>query len=337
MTAKSLSALTLALILAGVGAAQTSPALSTQTQPATPRQQVWLKASLEERNLLAERLGEEGAEAFAAKAGYKPLLTKADKSVRQGFDQVYRAPDGGIVVVEAKGGTSALGRGYGFEQATPEWAIEVSRRMVANGEMTAGERNVGKLVLEGARDSKLTVQVVRTPHVLGEPAVPVLERSLACGAADARTAARVLDEATVGAAKAASSAVMASEAASHAGGALRTAGKVVGAAGVVLDGGVRIYEASQTEEKYRNGQLTDQERVTAHAKNAAGFGGGLGGAWAGAEAGAFAGGGIGAWFGGIGDPVGVFIGGAVGGVVGYFGGEYFAETAVEAVVSRVWK
>ena len=76
----------------------------------TPRQSQWLQASPGERIRLAERLGEDGAEAFAGKHGYEPLLRRGDKLLPQGFDQVYRAKDGGIVVIEAKGGTSAICR-----------------------------------------------------------------------------------------------------------------------------------------------------------------------------------------------------------------------------------
>ena len=93
----------------------------------TARQQAWLKASPDERVLMAERLGEEGATALAEKKGYRPILTGEQKTVRQGFDQVYRTPDGQVVVVEAKGGTGVLGRGYGAEQGSTEWAIKAAR------------------------------------------------------------------------------------------------------------------------------------------------------------------------------------------------------------------
>src|ERR1051326_1485355 len=64
----------------------------------TARQTQWQRASIDERVGLAEQIGEEGAEGFAAKNGYEPLLRNGDKVLRQGFDQVYRAKDGRIVV-----------------------------------------------------------------------------------------------------------------------------------------------------------------------------------------------------------------------------------------------
>ena len=109
----------------------------------TARQKAWLKASPEEHVLMAERLGEQGATALAEKKGYRPILTGEQKTVRQGFDQVYRTPDGRVVVVEAKGGTSPLCRGYGAEQGTTEWAIKAARETLKSSKASAAEKSAG--------------------------------------------------------------------------------------------------------------------------------------------------------------------------------------------------
>ena len=148
------------LLLASTVCAQST----TQTPPASPmtaRQSQWHQASLDERIRLAEHLGEEGAEAFADKKGYQPLLRNGDKSLPQGFDQVYRAKDGSIVVIEAKGGTSAIDRAYGCEQGTPEWAVHAAKKRVAqSSKASVAEQQAARLVLEvaqqGIRPSKLS-------------------------------------------------------------------------------------------------------------------------------------------------------------------------------------
>ena len=75
-----------------------------------------------------------------------------------------------------------------------------------------------------------------------------------------------------------------------AGSKLATAAKVAGGAAVVIDVGVRGYDAYHVEQRYRSGEISNHDRVKAHAKNAGGFVGGWTGAWAGAEAGMLAGG-----------------------------------------------
>ena len=167
------------------------------TTEMTARQREWLKATINERVRLAEQLGEEGAQAYAAKKGYEPLLTKADKSLPQGFDQVYRAKDGSIVVIEAKGGSSAIGRAYGCQQGTPDWAVQAAKRVSESSKASVAERQAATIVLEAARDGKLTVQVVRTRHVLGEPVAAVLESTLKAGQAEGKAAAAFLKEAAV--------------------------------------------------------------------------------------------------------------------------------------------
>lgn len=239
-------------------------------------------------------------------------------------------------MIEAKGGTSALGHAYGCEQGTPAWAVQAAERIVNSPKATAAERQAATLVLEAARDGKLIVQVVRTHHVLGEPLAAVLESTLKAGEAERKTAAVILEEAAaaIKGAKAATRAGASTEAAGKAVAGARTlskVGKAAGVVGVAVDGAIRVNTALDIEKKYQDGELTSEERATLHAKNAAGMAGGLSGAWAGAKVGAAAGGAVGAFFGGVGAPIGAAIGGGIGAVGGYFGGEYLGERLIDSV------
>jgi hypothetical protein len=99
------------------------------------RRAEWLEASLPQRVKIAEEIGEEGAEALMKQRGLNPLLTKPQKKLPQGFDQVWIDPKTGqVVAVEAKGGTSALNRGYGHVQGTSEWAVAAAIDLcISNG------------------------------------------------------------------------------------------------------------------------------------------------------------------------------------------------------------
>jgi hypothetical protein len=315
---------------------------------ATARQQQWLSATIQQRVQLAEQIGEKGAQTFAKSKGYTPLLNSADKAIHQGFDQVYRASNGGVVVIEAKGGTSPLVRAYGCEQGTAEWAVQAAQRMLKSHRVTTAERQAAQVVLEAAEQNRLVVQVVRTKHVLGEPVVAVLEQtsvagakesSLATkvladvrGAATARTVAAATERELVSGALTGSPAVGKTAAASK----LATAAKVVGEVAFVADAGLRGYQSYGTEQRYRAGKISQKERVTFHARNAAGMAGGWTGAWAGAEMGVMAGGTVGTLFGGVGAPIGAFVGGSIGAVGGYLGGEYIGEQAAETAVQAAY-
>lgn len=324
-----------------VSAQSTTETVAPPAANRTDRQSQWLRSSLDERVRLAERLGEEGAEAFAKKKGYEPLLRNGDKVLRQGFDQVYRAKDGGIVVIEAKGGTSAINRAYGFQQGTPEWAVQAAKRVAESSKASAAEGHAARLVLEAAKEGNLTVQVVRTRHVQGEPVAAVLESSLKAGQAESKIAATMLEELGHGAksAQAASQTAKAAEGAAKAARGASTLSKVGRAAGVVgvaIDGGVRINSAMGTEQEFQSGEISDKQRELAHAKNAAGMAGGWCGAVAGAKLGAAGGGAAGtAVAPGLGTAVGAALGGAAGGVAGYFGGEAAAKAAAFWAVRSV--
>lgn len=307
----------------------------------TPRQSQWLQASPDERIRLAERIGEDGAEGLAGKKGYEPLLQRGDKLLPQGFDQVYRAKDGSIVVIEAKGGTSAINRAYGCEQGTPEWAVHAAKRVAQGSKASVAEKHAAKLVLEAAQQGNLTVQVVRTRHVLGEPVVAILESTLKAGQVESKIAATMLEEMAVtaktvqSAGQAAKTAEATSKAATGAS-TLSKVGKVAGVVGIAVDGGVRVHSAIETEKKFERGEISDKEREISHAKNAAGMAGGWCGAVAGAKLVATGGAAVGSAIApGPGTAFGAILGGAAGGIAGYFGGEAAAEKAATWVVQMV--
>ena len=100
------------------------------------------------------------------------------------------------------------------------------------------------------------------------------------------------------------------------------AGKYAGPAGVTLEVGFRGFVAYNTEQKYREGEITLQERNVQHSRNGGAAAGGAAGALGGAKGGALAGGAIGACFGGVGAPVGAGIGGIIGAVSGGFLGDF---------------
>jgi hypothetical protein len=301
----------------------------------TARQRAWLNATPEERVLMAERLGEQGAAALAEKKGYRPILTGEQKAVRQGFDQVYQASDGRVVVVEAKGGSSPICRGYGAEQGTPEWAVKAARETLRNSRASAAEQRAAQTVLEAADRGNLTVEVIRTRHTLGEPVVAVQESTATVSVAERELAKDILrggESLTRPVSEGAGAAMEGTEVVAKgaaAGSKLSTAAKAVGVVGAAVDAGFRGYEAYQVEQQYREGKVSQADRVTSHAGNAGGFVGGWSGAWAGAETGAAVGGAAGAGCGGVGAPVGAAVGGAIGGVGGYLGGEYVGKTAAE--------
>ena len=143
-----------------------SAAVDSATPSATPRQQAWLNANINERVLLAEELGEEGGRAFAASKGWLPIYDGTAASMIHGPDQVYRAADGTIHLIEAKGGTSPLSKGYGFPQGSSEWAVESSKRVLRTASATEAERQGARAVIEAAAEGRLEVHVIRTTHTL---------------------------------------------------------------------------------------------------------------------------------------------------------------------------
>jgi len=329
---------------------------------ATTRQQAWLKASIYERALLAEDLGEEGGRAFAKSKGWTAVYDGKSWSMIHGPDQVYRAADETVHMIEAKGGTSQLGKGYGHPQGSSEWAVESAKRVLHSSTATEAERRGAKAVIDAAAQGKLEVHVVRTTHTLGEPHVAKLEQTVKCSeqatkaarealSAAAKSATKTLNEvakATDDTARAADDVARAGDdllrsaddvarAASGGSSVIAGASAVLVPVGIALDAGVRVMDGVETERKFEAGEISRRERDIAHGRNAAGMVGGMAGAYGGAEAGAAGGAAIGTFFcPGIGTAIGGFVGGLAGGIGGYFAGDAVAAAGAEAAIDAAY-
>lgn len=153
------------------------------------------------------------------------------------------------------------------------------------------------------------------------------------GTEAAAEGARAAAEGARSAAEGAKAAAEGVEAASKAAKVLKTTAKCAGVAAVGVDVGVRGFEAYQVETQYKNGQITQNERMKSHVKNAGSFAGGMGGAAAGAYGGAAAGAAVGSVV-----PIfGTAVGGFVGGVAGAIGGYIAGDKAVKKGVDACWK
>ncbi len=147
----------------------------------SPEQADWLKATPEQRIPIAEHLGEQGARQYAQSQGWQPIYQGQDRQIRQGLDLVYQDPaTGKIIVIEAKGGTSPLGRGYGYEQGTSEWSVKSAENVLHHKGASPAEREAAKKVIEAAQQGNLEVQVVRTTHVYGKPTGTLVEQVQPC-------------------------------------------------------------------------------------------------------------------------------------------------------------
>lgn len=334
---------------AGVGSTTTS---------VTPRQQAWLKASIYERALLAEDLGEEGGRAFAKSKSWAPVYDGKSWSMVHGPDQVYRAADGTVHMIEAKGGSSQLGKGYGHPQGSSEWAVESAKRVLHSSTATDAERRGAQAVIDAAAHGKFEVHVVRTTHTLGEPHVAKLEQTIKCSEQATKAAREAISAVASSVTKTFKPVVNTSDDAARAADdvarvgddLLRSADDVARAAagstttiarasavlvpvGIAVDAGVRILDGVVTERKFEAGELSRRERDIAHGRNAAGMVGGMAGAYGGAETGAAGGAAIGTFFfPGVGTAVGGVVGGLAGGVAGYLAGDAVAATVVEAAI-----
>lgn len=300
----------------------------------TLRQQEWLKASIDQRITLSEQLGEYGARAFAKSKGYEVIMDGTGKTLSQGPDQVYRALDGTVHVLEAKGGSGQLGHAYGYPQGSSEWAVESAKRVLASPMASATEKDAAEAILQAAKEGRLYVDVIRTSHVLGEPVAAVLEQSVHSTEGASSIASAALDELTVAPIEVIDGAAQAT--ASSCSTVLETAGTVAIPEAIAIDGALRVRQAVLTERQFASGKITVEQREVAHAQNIAGMAGGWGGAWAGTELGAMGGGAAGtAVVPGPGTAVGAVVGGAAGGVAGYIGGRAAAEAAAAWAVTRV--
>jgi hypothetical protein len=337
-------------------------AVGSAATSVTPRQQAWLNASIYERALLAEDLGEEGGRAFAKSKSWAPVYDGKSWSMVHGPDQVYRGADGTVHMIEAKGGSSQLGKGYGHPQGSSEWAVESAKRVLHSSTATEAERRGAQAVLDAAAHGKLEVHVVRTTHTQGEPHVAKLEQTVKCSeqatkaareavSAAAKSATKTLkqvantsDDAALAAddiARAGDDLLRSADdvarASSGGSSALAGASAVLVPVGIALDAGVRVMDGVETERKFEAGEISRRERDIAHGRNAAGMVGGMAGAYGGAEAGAAGGAAIGTFFcPGIGTAIGGFVGGLAGGIGGYFAGDAVAAAGAEAVIDAAY-
>ena len=279
-------------------------------------QSKWMNASINERILLSEEIGESGAEQFAKSKGWEQILGKADKTASQGIDQAYRSSDGLLHVVEAKGGTSPLGNGYGYQQGTSEWAVEASKATCKNHAASEAEKRVAREVLQSASKGKLVVHVIRTEHVLGKPGLPVVESTLKTTSKAIKLAKQSLDAVTR-VAKSPKGAAMLNAA--------KPIAKAAPVVGTATEAVIRGYDSYETERDYSEGKITHEERVENHAGNAGGCVGGVAGASGGAA--------VGAAVGSVVPGPGTAVGAAVGGVAGYIGGDYIGEKAGRAAAN----
>ena len=103
--------------------------------------------------------------------------------------------------------------------------------------------------------------------------------------------------------------------------AAKAAAKAVPVVVVAWEVADRVGRATDVEDDFRSGKITQKQREREHVKNASGTVGGFGGALAGAQFGAFAG--------TVGGPWGAAAGGIAGGVAGYYGGEAAATAAAD--------
>ena len=164
--------------------------------------------------------------------------------------------------------------------------------MARSGKAGSAEKAAAEVVLKAATQGRLEVHVVRTKHILGEPTAVVLERSMGSTTNAARLATSALDElarsATTGTRAATSGAETVASATEGAARATQPVAKVLGTVakgavvvGVAADIGLRVHTGAEIEGRFARGELGQQGREVAHARNAAGMVGGWGGAWAG--------------------------------------------------------
>jgi hypothetical protein len=162
-----------------------------------------------------------------------------------------------------------------------------------SGKAGSVEKTAASEILKATAERRLTVEVVRTKHVLGEPFVAVVEQSLDTTDDAVRLARTALDGLARSPATALDDAARVSELAIDDGG--RVAGKVAKAGtrtktgrflgkalvplGIVIDGSCRVKDAKAVEEQFSSGQITQQTREIDHAKNGAGFVGGWAVLW----------------------------------------------------------
>ena len=326
--------------------AATAPRVREAAPPTAPTarparslaEREWLRADPEGRRRISEKLGELEARKWAKSQGLEPVQRGGAKSIRGGYDQVWRNPrTGEVFVIEAKGfqqGKSAkYGTRNGLRQATPKYNVAFAKEVQTLKAARPIDRTAGKMVLEAAAEGKLTSVALETEHAAGR-VVRTVPRGAKPVTAAAKSAARsALRPAQVAAPRAARSTVRSTGGVTRtAGRAARAAGRVAGPALIVVDAGLRVKDAVDI---HNNTGLSTRQREKAHAKNAAGFAGGMAGAAGGAQAGAMAGAAAGSFVPVVGTAIGAGVGTVGGAAAGYFVGDAAVSAVAGAAVDAV--
>jgi len=138
----------------------------------------YLAASINERSRWAEKIGEQGRARFAAERGWTPLLGSRNRGIKQGPDSVYWDPRSGRVrVLEAKGGTSQVKRGYESWQDKNTYSIRAAERLLRSSNATKPAKvGAARVIVAAQQRGGLATGVVRTDHVYGKHGAPTLEK-----------------------------------------------------------------------------------------------------------------------------------------------------------------
>ena len=133
----------------------------------------YLSAGLGNRVAIAQTIGEEGVERYAAEQRLRTLLGPRGRSTPIGPDSVYwNRSSGRVRVLEAKGGASAQQWTYGSLQGTNANTVRSARGVLVRSDASAAERLQAARVIKAAQKGHLETAVVRTPHVQGTPLAP---------------------------------------------------------------------------------------------------------------------------------------------------------------------
>ena len=135
----------------------------------------WKEANLNQRILLAEKIGEQGRAKFAAERGWIKILGSRNRGIHQGPDSVYwDQRSGRLRVLEAKGGTSPLKWTFNSRQGTNLNAIKSAERVLQSSKATYTAKVAAARAIVAAQQGRLETGVIRTNHVLGAPRNPEL-------------------------------------------------------------------------------------------------------------------------------------------------------------------
>ena len=135
----------------------------------------WIEATVHQRILLAEKIGEQGRARFAAERGWIKIFGSQNHTIPQGPDSVYwDKRSGRLRVLEAKGGAAQPKWAFNSRQGTNLNTIRSARFVLLSSKATPLEKVAAARVIVSAQQGRLVTGVVSTPHVLGAPRKPKL-------------------------------------------------------------------------------------------------------------------------------------------------------------------